>query len=143
LFAVTALALLLPSCEDRKSSADGTPAEQDLQITLGGFIKDHPEEGSLAGTCVPTDYTRSELSCDLYNGLSNRNITESTIIVMWAPYQEENKRGYRVTAAIPSLTTLQVKLKLGLRLPPDGAPGDPKLAHWGWTYGAVRAYRRK
>lgn len=141
--AVMILILLLSSCDELKHSIDRTPSEQDLQITLGGFIEGHPEEGTLAGTCTPNDYKRSELICDLYNGLSNWNITEATIIVVWSPYTDENKRAYRVPATIPSLATRQIKFKLGLQLPPDGAKGDLNLKHWGWTYGPVRAYRGK
>ena len=138
--AMMALVLLLSSCDEQKQSAGRTPAEQDLQITLGGFIEGHPEEGALAGTCTTNDYARTEMRCDLYNGLSNWNITQVTIVVVWAPYQDDNKRIYRVPVASPSLTTQQVKFKLGLQLPPDGVGGDPQLKHWGWTYGPVRAY---
>jgi len=144
LLAIAALALLL-SCESQDSTVHqaSTPVEQDLQITLGGFIQGHPEEGSLAGTCTPTDYSRSEMACDLYNGMSNWNITQATIVVVWAPYQDDNKRVYRLPLAIPSLTTQRVTFKLGFQLPPDSASRGERLTHWGWTYGPVRAYRGK
>lgn len=141
--AITALTLLL-SCESRNSGVEqaSAPAEQDLQITLGGFIQGHPEGGSLAGTCTPTDYTRSEMVCDLYNGIANWNVTP-TIIVVWAPYQDDNKRVYRLPVAIPPLTTQRVTFKLGFQLPPDSASRGERLTHWGWTYGPARAYRGK
>lgn len=128
-----ALAVPLSSCKSRNSSVDqaSTPAEQELQITLGGFIQDHPGEGTLAGTCNPTDYTRSEMSCDLYNGLSNWKLTQTTIIVVWQPYRDDNKRVYRLPVAIPPLNTQRVTFKLGFQLPADDVFRGGRQVHWG------------
>lgn len=136
-FAVGALALLISSCNGHNSNLErsSAPVNQELQITLGGSIEGHPEEGKLGGTCSATDFTRSEMSCDLYNGLSNWNLTQATVIVTWFPYRPDNERVYRIPVAIPSLTAQRFTFKLGFRLPPDtvfpGSYSTLKLARYG------------
>src|SRR3974390_1015772 len=140
---IAAMSLWLSSCDTKKPSTvqiepkEDSRTEQEFQITLGGFIKDHPEEGTLGGMCKLTDYTRTQMSCDLYNGLSNLRITEATIIVAWAPYGDGDKRLFRLPVNIPPLNTAQVNFKLGTKLPNDDIVRGERIGHWGWTYGPI------
>ena len=93
--------------------------EQNLAITYGGFIEGHPEAGTLHAVCGTTDYTRNELGCDIYNGLRQWNITEVSVLVVWAPYGERDQRLYRVPVSIAPLTTVHESFRLGLQLPAD------------------------
>jgi hypothetical protein len=139
----TGIATILLSChgENGHTQKPTLPAEQTLEITAGGYVENHPEEGTLKGTCGPTDHTRSEMSCDVYNGLSNWKLTMVTIALTWLPYREENERVFRVHVTIAPLSTERVTFKLGLQLPPDEVIGGHRLAGWAWAYGPVRAYR--
>ncbi len=65
--------------------------EQELPLTLGGFLKDGPETEKLDGVCGP-DETRNVVSCDVYNGLPAWTITEVTFVVTWSPYKDDDKR---------------------------------------------------
>ena len=135
------LVVLLILCCARTASPPekALQQEQELQITLGGFIADHPEGGALDGVCGLTDYTRNEISCDIYNGLSHWKLTQVTIIVTWYPYEDGDRRDYRLPASLAPLTT--ETFRLGLQLRPDDTLGGHRIQHWGWTYGPVRGYR--
>jgi hypothetical protein len=136
------IALLTLGCARTSSSPkeNGRQREQELQITLGGSIKDHPEEGSLDGICGVVDNTRREISCDIYNGLSHWKLTQVTIILNWYPYEDDDRRDYRLPVSLAPLTSVRQTFSLGIQLPPDTTVLGHKMGHWGWTYGPVRAY---
>jgi hypothetical protein len=109
---------------------------QDLRITSGGFIENHPERGTLHGVCE-TDATRNVLNCDIHNGLWDWTRTEITIGVTWSPPTDDDKGYFRERISIEPLMTSQVSVRLGRQLPPDdivksrGLP--PKtMKHWSW-----------
>jgi hypothetical protein len=58
---------------------------QELRVTSGGFIENHPERGKLDGVCE-ADPTRNVLNCDIHNGLLDWTVTEIIIGVRWSPY---------------------------------------------------------
>jgi hypothetical protein len=134
---VVTLALLLPA----SSWAQDKNAEQDLRITVGGFVEDHPEGGKLAGVCA-TDNTRNVLNCDIHNGLSDWTVTEITLTLTWAPYGNDNKRYYRVPVSIAPLNTEAVSVRLGLQLPPDDVVGTRTMTHWAWLIAGARGTPR-
>ena|SRR6202030_1712613 len=122
------------------------PPEQDLPITFGGFTEGHPERGELNGVCG-TDETRNVLNCDIYNGLLDWTVTEITLGVTWAPYNDDDKRYYRETVSIPPLKTGQVSIRLGMQLPLDSVikyrAGPPtKQKHWSWLIAGARGSPR-
>ena len=116
--------------------------EQDLRITVGGFVEDHPEGGKLEGVCG-TDYTRNVLDCDIYNGLLDRTVTEIMLVVVWSPYGDDNKRFYRVRVSIEPLKTEHVSVRLGLQLPADDVVKPGKITHWKFLIASARGYRVK
>jgi len=112
------------------------PRPQELPLTFGGFIENHPDRGTLGGTCTP-DVTRGVLNCDVYNGLLDWTLTEITVAVTWSTYGQDDKRYYRETVSIEPLQTRQVSIRLGLQLPPDDSIRLRNRApdvtnHWGW-----------
>jgi hypothetical protein len=120
--AVALLILVLAGCDtppqpSEKKIVAEKPA-QDLRITLGGFVENHPEGGILKGVCG-TDDTRNVLNCDIHNGLLNWTVTEITIGVTWTPYKDDDVAYYKETVSIESLKTGQVSIRLGTQLPPD------------------------
>jgi hypothetical protein len=133
--------LLIVCCTRTTSQPEKVLHEQELQITPGGFIAEHPEEGSLDGMCGLTDHTRNEISCDIYNGLSHWKLTQVTIIVTWYPYEEGDRRDYRLPVSLAPLSTERQTFGLGLQLPTDTGVLGHETHHWGWTYGPVRGYR--
>jgi hypothetical protein len=112
----------------------GSPVrgEQDLRITFGGFVENHPEGGKLGGVCG-TDDTRNVLNCDIYNGLLDWTVTEITLLVTWSPYGDDDKRYYRVPVSIEPLKTERVSVRLGLQLPPDDRWGFQIMSARGST----------
>lgn len=87
------------------------------------------------------------MSCDIYNG-SDWVITEVTFVVTWAPYQDDDKRLYRVTGNIEPLKTEKLNFSLGIQLPADDVfPIRGKaarvLSHWGWAIDSAKGYRAK
>jgi hypothetical protein len=123
-----------PLAQDKK-------AEQDLRITFGGFVENHPEGGQLGGVCG-TDTTRNVLNCDIYNGLLEWTVTEITLAVTWSPYRDDDKRYYRVRLSIESLKTERVSVRLGLQLPPDDVVGTRTMKHWAWLIAGARGTPR-
>ncbi len=134
------LAGSLASAADRQESN----ADQDLRITLGGFVQDHPEGGKLGGGCGPDD-TRNVLVCDIYNGLLGWTVTEVLLGVEWSPHGDDDKRFYRVSVSIEPLTTERVSVRLGLQLPPDRqlAPGTRPIRSWHWLIMNARGHLTK
>lgn len=146
--AAACLVCTLLGCDTTQLSEKPTasPKAQDLAITLGGFIENHPEGGTLGGTCVP-EQMRSVLKCDVYNGLQNWTLTEITLVVTWLPYNQDDKRYHRETVSIEPLQTEQVSIRLGLQLPADDVirlrKGPPIISkHWGWTYAGAKGLPR-
>ena len=122
------------------------PKEQELPITVGGFIENHPERGTLNGVCG-TDVTRNVLNCDIYNGLLDWTVTEITLGVTWAPDNDNDKRYYREGVSIESLKTSQVSIRLGLQLPLDDVVRRPNrspitLTHWSWLITGAKGMPR-
>ncbi len=132
---IVSIAILAASALTQEKKAD-----QDLRITFGGFVGDHPEGGKLEGICGPDD-TRSALDCDIYNGLVDWTVTEIVLAVVWSPYEDENKRYVRVSVSIEPLKTERVSVRLGLQLPPDTVLGARPMKHWGWQIMGARGYR--
>jgi hypothetical protein len=91
------------------------PIEQDLQITVGGFMKRGDEHEKLKGTCRLVELG-SILNCDIYSGLTKWHVTELVIRVTWYPYSEEDVRDFRQQVSISPLTTAPVSLRLGKQL---------------------------
>ena len=119
--------------------AQGRGTAQDLHITLGGFVENHPEGGKLDGVC-DTDHTRNVLHCDLYNGLRDWTVTEITLRLTWSPYDNDSKRYYRVPVSIEPLNTERVSVRLGLQLPPDEGVGTRTMTHWEWLIENARGH---
>jgi hypothetical protein len=127
--------------------------EQKLLINLRGQAvlpspTGNPErgepQGELGGRCGP-DASRTELTCDIYNGLEQWNLSEVTIVAVYAPYAEENSRVYRVPISIAPLTTTRTTIKLGLQLPADTVVRSKgkidRIGHWQWSFGAAQGHR--
>lgn len=142
IFLVPLLALAFACVLPASSLAQDKKAEQDLRITFGGFVENHPERGELGGVCG-TDNTRNVLNCDIYNGLLDWTVTEITLVVTWSPYESENKRYYRVPVSIEPLKTDRVSVRLGLQLPPDDMVGTRTMKHWAWLIANARGYRNE
>lgn len=142
------LALAVFACSS-STHESRTQAEENLQLTFGGFPVGHPEEGKIEGVCTPNP-ARNALNCDIYNGLTDWDVTEVRIAVTWAPYDGENKRFFNERVSIASLQTERISIRLGLQLPPDsqlmnnrGLPMGPPLEHWGWTPVSAKGHRKK
>jgi len=70
-FIVLTLPLLLCFACVETHSREPNPkpkSEQDLEITLGGFLHNGPMDERLEGQCTP-NLTRDLLECDIHNGL--------------------------------------------------------------------------
>ncbi len=125
---------------------DAKPKDQELPITVGGFIENHPERGTLNGVCG-TDATRNVLNCDIYNGLLDWTVTEITLGVTWAPYNDDDKRYYRESVSIESMKTSQVSIRLGLQLPLDDVirrrnRAPVTMNHWSWLITGAKGLPR-
>ena len=115
---------------------DSQAKDQELQITAGGFIENHPERGALQGVCV-VDQNGNVLNCDIYNGLLDWTVTEITLGVTWFPYNEGDKRYYREAVSIEPMKTRHVSIRLGLQLPQDEKikrrwKSPTTIGHWSW-----------
>src|ERR1022692_2040395 len=97
--ACVAFALLGCGVMTFSEKSNDSPRGQELPLTFGGFIENHPDRGELSGTCTP-DAARSVLNCDLYNGLLDWTLTEVTVAVTWSPYGQDDKRYYREIVSI-------------------------------------------
>jgi hypothetical protein len=126
------------ACNESTPSRDLHPREQagqDLQITLGGFVQNGPQDQLLDGQCAP-DAMRSVLECDVHNGLMDWNITEITFQVIRTGDEEHHY--YRQQVSIAPLQTERVTIRLGMQLPPDdqfkihGRLVGKPLSHWNW-----------
>jgi hypothetical protein len=142
------LSLVFIAC-DETHSRDLHPAqqqEQDLAITLGGFVQNGPQDQLLDGQCTP-DPTRTALECDIHNGLMDWNITEVTFQVI--PIGDDAHHYYREQLSIASLQTEHVTIKLGMQLLPDdqikvrGRPIGKPQSHWGWLVVGAKGERNK
>jgi len=133
-FVVLALAVFPASAFAQEKNAD-----QDLRITLGGYVQGDPEGGQLGGVCEP-DNTRNALDCDIYNGLLDWSVTEITLALVWSPYRDDNKRYYRVSVSIEPLKSERLDVRLGLQLPPDDVVGTRTSKHWAWQIVGARGY---
>lgn len=132
------------ACERQTPSPKEPPREevQELTITLGGFLPGQPESEKIDGTCG-LDLTRTVLTCDVYNGLPKWKIRELTFIVGRAPYEDADRRYYRVPASIEPLSTEQLTIRLGQTLPPDDVINlrqrkPTTIHHWMWQIVGAR-----
>jgi hypothetical protein len=120
--------------------------EQVLPLTFGGFLKDGPKAEKIDGVCGADD-TRNLLNCDIYNGLPGWTVTEVTLVVLLAPYGEDDSRYYQVPIIIKPRTTEHVAVRLGLQLPPDYfREPDGKVsafARWSWDIEGAKGYPTK
>lgn len=149
LFAVASLVLSALSCNPpNRDSQTRQDNDSDLRITFGGFREGHPDEGKLGGVCSP-DLTRNILDCDIYNGLEGWTVTEVTVLITWAPPNEDNKRNFVERVSIAPLTSERVSIRLGLQLPDDtqlivrGRPLGKPVSHWGWQIVSAKGHRTK
>ena len=148
--AAAAVAFALFGCQDVTKTSEkpkDSAQQQDLRITLGGFIENHPERGVLGGVCG-TDTTRNVLNCDIYNGLLDWTVTEITLMVGWLPYKDNDKRYYREPVSIESLKTSPVSVRLGLQLPLDTVVelrNRPPITskHWRWLFVGAKGLPRQ
>jgi hypothetical protein len=125
------LVFIFCSCRSA-SRPTKAPIEQDLRITVGGFLEGGDEQQKLDGVCG-TDDTRNVFNCDIYNGLPNWGITELVIRVVWAPYSAGNVRDFREQVSIPPLTTASLRFRLGTQLPEDTMLFHGRTQqHWEW-----------
>ena len=116
--------------------------DQDLRLTAGGFIEDHPEGGAVNGVCT-SETNHDVLDCDIYNGLVDWTVTEITLGVTWFPYTDDDKRYFRETVFIEPLKTSRVSIRLGLQLPEDEvirrrSKPPVTLNHWSWLITGAR-----
>lgn len=134
------LLLLTLACDETKSPASNPipkpQIEQNLTITLGGFIENGPEDQLLDGQCRP-NLTRDVLQCDIHNGLIPWNITEITFQVIRTGDPENEHHYYRERVSIASLQTATVTIKLAMQLPADTrltfrGRQTSTMTHWEW-----------
>lgn len=135
--------LLIHGCSGQKSniSTKQTPVSETIPKDVAGIFGK-----GVQGICTP-EPTRSSLSCDVYNG-SDWAITEVTFVVTWSPYQDDDKRLYRVPAFVEPLKTEALKFSLGIQLPPDDVipirGRSPRtLSHWSWAIDSAKGYHAK
>jgi hypothetical protein len=128
---VSVVAVFLSGCSrTAPAQPEKAPAEQYLNLTLGGFIKGGNEKQTVDGVCS-TDNTRNVLNCDIYNGLPDWKITELGFAVTWKPYSDEDARVFRQRVSIAPLTTASVTFRLGTQLPSI-------QRDWGWQIVGAR-----
>lgn len=132
LCALLVCALVLSGCTSAKSPPEA-PKEHELQVTLGGFLVGGPEDEKVDGICSVAS-NRTSLSCEVYNGLPQWDLTEITFRVAWRPYDDDHSHLYRQTVHIPSLTTGRVSFSLGTQLPADTVlfKNTEPISHWTW-----------
>ncbi|HLK34687.1 MAG TPA: hypothetical protein VKT29_16450 [Terriglobales bacterium] len=132
--------LVTLACDETKSPASNPiskpQVEQNLPITLGGFIQNGPEGQLLDGQCRP-NLTRDVLQCDIHNGLVPWNITEITLQIIRTGDAENEHHYYRERLSIASLQTETVTIKLGMQLPADTRLSfrggqTSTMSHWQW-----------
>lgn len=130
-------ALLVSGCSKKTPGSSNGLAEQNLAVTLGGFIQGGDEHQAIDGVCR-VDQPRTSMTCDIYNGLPQWKITELSIRVTWFPYSTSNVRDFRERISIPPLTTGTVSFPLGLQLPADTSVQGHASAHWSWIVAAAK-----
>jgi hypothetical protein len=130
-------AILVSGCSKETPESSNPPAEQNLAITLGGFIQGGDEHQTVDGVCR-LDRPRISMTCDIYNGLPQWNITELSIRITWSPYSDSDVRDFRERISIPSLTSGTVSFPLGLQLPDDTVIEGRVLNHWSWIVAAAK-----
>lgn len=149
------ITLAFSGCEQAQRAAESVPSRpqpstspepQDLALTLGGFLAGGPQSERVTGQCGPAP-TRDVLTCDIYNGLPKWTLQEVTLVVVWTPYRDEERRYFQVPVSIEPLSTKQVTVRLGLTLPadevfPPARTGEPRLIrHWSWLIVGAKGIR--
>jgi hypothetical protein len=124
-----AVALLAVGCQTSQPSAPSHT--QELQITLGGFIAGHSESEKVTAVCGITP-AHEMLKCDFYNGLPELALTEITVVVVWSPYNDNDKRYFKIPVSLNPLTSEHQEIRLGLLIPQD--------KHWGWQIVGASGY---
>jgi len=121
----------LSGCSDVFHTLSNPPAERDLKITLGGFLKGGNEQQTIDGVCG-TEPARNVVNCDIYNGLPNWKLTEVVICITWYPYSESEIRYFRQRVSIFPLTTASLSMRIGAQLPADTSIFGKTQQHWSW-----------
>ena len=129
--------MLTAGCREAAKQPLDEPPEQDLRITFGGFLDGGDEKQKVEGTCSP-DSTQTALSCEIYNGLLDWQVTELVIRVTWTPYSQDNVRDFDQRVLISPRSTASVNFKWGTRLPNDTIVRGRALQHWEWLVVGVR-----
>lgn len=124
-------------CQPAVTPQPKVPPDQELQLTMGGFLPNGPEDEKVDGICSPGP-TRSALECDIHNGLPNWRLTKVTFVVTWAPYGDDDKKYYRVPISIEPLATAHCTFSLAAVLPsddiyPNKGRAPTAVHHWGWS----------
>jgi len=131
-------AVVVLGCSREAPIPPPAPNEQDLNITIGGFIQGGNEQQKMDGVCN-TDDTRHVLNCDIYNGLPGWRVTELVIKLAWAPYSDDNVRDYRQRVSILPQTTASLHVLLGTQLPADTKIRGKTLRHYHWLIIGAKA----
>jgi len=131
-------AVVVFGCSREAPIPPPSPIEQDIKITVGGFLQGGNEQQKIDGVC-DTDDTRNVLNCDIYNGLPNWRVTELVIKLAWAPYSDENVRDFRARVSILPLTTSSMHVLLGTQLPADTRVLGKILKHYHWLIVGAKA----
>lgn len=135
---IFAASIMLTSCREAVQPQLDQPPEQDLRITFGGFLDGGDENQKIEGKCS-TDEARSDLTCDIYNGLPKWQITALVIRITWAPYSQADVRDFSERVTIQPLTTCTFRFKLGKQLPADGVFFGRRMSHWEWLVVGAKA----
>jgi hypothetical protein len=126
-------ALLVIGCQDYQApQSTPQPKPQDLPITLGGFIEGHSESEKVSAACGIKS-ARETLFCDFYNGLPGWRLTEMTVVIVWSPYGDDDKRYFKIPVSIKPFMSEHQDIRLGLQLPRDAH-------HWGWQIVGAAGY---
>jgi hypothetical protein len=128
---------LASGCCKETPKASNSLAEQNLAITLGGFIQGGNEHQTIDGVCR-LDRAHISMTCDIYNGLPQWKITELAIRITWYPYSNDDVRDFRQRVSIPPLTTGTLSFPLGLQLPEDTSIQGRVLTHWSWLVASAK-----
>jgi len=144
--ALCCVALLLSACSRKQEDANAA-VDQDLLLTIGGFMRDNAEGGTLTGECSPGAGPQ-ELACEIYNGIQGWTVTQVSIQVDWAPALGGRARFYRPPILIESFKSGRVSITVESPLPANsgGSPsgrGSIASRNWSWAIVGARGYRAK
>lgn len=118
--------------------------DQDLLLTMGGFMRDNADAGTLTGECRAGS-NRQTLECEIYNGIQGWTVTQVSLQVEWAPALGGSTRLYRVPAEIKPFTSQKCTATVESPLPADtGMPSAESPAanrRWSWSIVGARGYR--